>query len=453
MIIFLPLWLAGGMVHPMIGYGIALLTMIYWYTEGKQHYFIMAFIFVLVMADSHSSKMNFQANLRIPILFFLMFFALEAFYRGKFGLKKVFFDSLPFFFVAFVVIINSPTPTMAFAKTISYLFLLFIVTHYLPYTIKITKGKLIIDIAYFVTALLIFSYMLIPIAPKIVIWRAEIGGTQASFRSFFSNPNGLGLYATMLTPFFFILAHIFENKRMLLAIATGLFLFSVALAGSRTSLGSILLFFGLYIFHVYLKDGKHLWQRRIGNWGVKILWFFIIPIGILIVASFGITDLIELAGLGEALEVHTIETGAGRFVAWEHAISEIEKAPWFGRGFHYDVHHFREVSDILYKLGHSGGSHNSYLSFILNIGIVGLLCFFYFLFKLFRQIKGKAKNFIVPYVFLILLSSNFEAWLASSINYITIFFYLTIILLIYYDEFKEMATKEKNRKVLLRKTP
>ena len=160
---FLPLWLAGGVVHPTIGYGIALLTMIYWYSEGKQHFFIMAFVFVLIMADSHSSKMNFQANLRIPILFFLMFFALEALYRGKFGLKKVFFACIPFFVVAFAVLIASPTPVMGFAKTISYLFLLFIVIHYLPYTIIKSRGKLIIDIAYFVTALLIFSYMLIPI--------------------------------------------------------------------------------------------------------------------------------------------------------------------------------------------------------------------------------------------------------------------------------------------------
>jgi len=436
---FVPLWIIAGSIHPILGYGAAFLTMIYWYAEGKQNFFIISFIFVLIMSDSSSSKVSFNSSLRIPILFFLMFFSLEAIYRGRIKIQKIYFYSFPFFLIAFGMIAFSPTPEMAFAKTVSYLFLLFIVIHYFPYTIFKTKGRLIIDVAYFVTAIACLSFILIPIYPSAVIWR--YGNPTSAFKGFFANPNGFGLFATLLVPFLFILSHIFDGYRKLLLFSTSLFFLAAFLAESRTAMASLLLFFGLYIFHVYLPDGKQQWQRKIGNWGIKLFWLFLCPLGVIIVSSFGIIGLIELVGLGETLEVHTLEGGAGRFLAWTHAIEAVKENPWLGKGFHYDVHYFRVHAEVLYKLGHSGGSHNSYIAFMMNVGIIGLCAFLFFLISLFRKIKGGGKRFIVPYFFLLMMSTNFEAWLASSINYITIFFYLTVICLIYFDEIKAMSDK------------
>ena len=439
LLLFVPLWMIAGSIHPILGYGAAFLSMIYWYAEGKQHFFIIAFIFVLILSDASSSKVSFNSSLRIPILFFIMFFALEAVYRGKIKIQKIFFLSFPFFIIAFSMIPFSPTPTMAFAKTISYLFLLFIVIHYFPYTIFITKGRLIIDVAYFVTAVICLAFILIPIYPSAVIWR--YGNPTSAFKGFFANPNGFGLFATLLVPFLFILSHIFDGYRKLLLFSTSLFFLGAFLAESRTAMASLLIFFGLYIFHVFLPTGKELWKRRIGNWGIRLFWFLLFPLGILVLNTFGIIGIIEMVGLGEALEVHTLEGGAGRFLAWSHAIEAVKENPWFGKGFHYDVHYFREKAYILIKLGHSGGSHNSYIAFMMNVGIVGLAAFLLFLISLFRKIKGKAKKFIIPYFFLLLMSTNFEAWLASSINYITIFFYLTVISLIYFDEIRAISDR------------
>ena len=443
LLLFVPLWMVAGSIHQIIGYGAALLSMIYWYAEGKQHFFIIAFIFVLILSDSSSSKVSFNSSLRIPILFFMMFFALEAVYRGQIKIQKIYFYSFPFFMIAFGMILFSPTPTMALAKTVSYLFLLFIVIHYFPYTIFKTKGRLIIDVAYFVTAIVSLSFILILIYPSAVIWR--YGNPTSAFRGFFANPNGFGLFATLLVPFLFILSHIFDSYRKLLLVSTSLFFLAAFLAESRTAMASLLIFFGLYIFHVYFPAGKELWQKRVGNWGIRLFWFFLCPLGILILSTFGIIGLIELVGLGETLEVHTLENGAGRFLAWSHAIEAVKENPWLGKGFHYDVHYFRVNADILYKLGHSGGSHNSYIAFMMNVGIIGLAAFLFFLINLFRKIKGNGRKFIVPYFFLLLMSTNFEAWLASSINYTTIFFYLTVICLIYFDEIRAIADKsEKN---------
>ena len=426
-----------GTVNQFFGYGVSFLTMIYWYSQRKQHFFVIAFLFVLIAADANASVMNFQANLRIPILFFLMFFSLEALYRGLFGIKKIFFYTLPFFIIAFSVILLSPTPIMSLAKTVSYFFLIFISLHYFPYLILKSRGKIVIDIAYFVTLVGTLSIILYIVAPRFVIWRP--GTSAETFSGFFANPNGVGLYATLVVPFVFILSHIFHNKRQLLYFSTVIFFISAILSESRTALASLLLFFGLYFFHVYLVKSDRRWKRRIKNWGKKLLWFFLAPLGLIIIGSFGVTGLIEAFGLGEALDVHTIETGAGRFIAWEHALEEIARNPWLGKGFHYDVHYFREISEILYRLGHEGGSHNSYLAFMLNVGLFGLFCYLFFLINLIRQIKGFAKNFIVPYLILILMSTNFEAWLASSVNYVTIFFYLTLIHLIYFERIKSEA--------------
>ena len=439
LLLFVPLWVIAGSVNPLLGYGLAFATMLFWYTEGKQHFFIIAFIFVLLLSDSSSSKASFNSSLRIPILFFLVFFTLEAIYKNRIKLQKIFFYTIPFFIIAFGIIPYSPTQSMAFAKTVSYLFLLFIVTHYFPYVILKTKGKLIIDVAYFVTGFACLSFIMIPIYPSAVIWR--YGNVTSAFKGFFANPNGFGLFATLLVPLLFIMSHIFDGYRKLLLFSTSLFFLAAFLAESRTAMASLLIFFGLYIFHVYLPTGKEPWKRKIGSWGIKLFWFFLFPIGMIVISSFGVIGLLELAGLGETLEVHTLSDGAGRFVAWTHAFEAVMENPWLGKGFHYDVHYFRMARDVLTKLGHSGGSHNSFIALMMNVGVFGLFFFLFFLAKLFRKIKGDGKKFIIPYFFLLMMSANFEAWLASSINYVTIFFYLTITCLIYFDDIKAIADK------------
>lgn len=442
LLFFLPIWYICGSVHEVLGYITVFLTLIYWYSQRRHHFFLMSFFFVTVMADGATSGMGFAANLRIPILFFIMFFAVEAFYRGSYGIKSIYFASFPFFIVAFLSLLNSPTFILGFAKTVSYFFLVFIIIHYLPYIIKQSGAEMLFDIIYFVILFITLSLVLLPIAPSVVTWHH--GSAWASFRGFFHNPNGLGIFCTMTVPLMFILGHIFTGKRILFIYATGIIILCAILADSRTALGSIVLFFSLYFFYTFFRDPKYPKRLIIGRWATRFLWWVAIPIGCLLLYSFGLIGLIESLGLGETLEVQTLETGAGRFIAWEHALEEISKNPWFGNGFHYDVHHFRSIQKILRATGHSGGTHNSYLSFLLDFGIIGLVFFLYFLYKLFASIKGYARNFIVPYFAVFFFTSNFEAWLASSINYVTIYFFLTITSLIYFDTFQKSYLESKN---------
>ncbi len=435
-----------GAIFAPAGYLLVFGTLIYWYTRQKYEFFIIAFILFLILADARSSGLGFVQSLRIPLLFFLMFFALEAMYRGVFGVKKLFFYSLPFFATAFFCLLFSPVFAMGFAKTASYFFLIFIVLHYWPYIIIKTRSRILVDVAYFITFFATGALITYVVYPAPVTWHP--GTPMASYKGMFSNPNGLGLYSTLMVPFTFIMSHIFVKKKKLLYFATTILTISAFLADSRTAMGCLLFFFIFYFFYVYFRNTESVIRRRIGKWATRILWFVFIPMGVAILVFIGVSDLVIMLGLGEVLEVQTIDSGAGRFVAWQHAIEGIEKNGWWiGRGFHYDVQYFRDMKDILAMLGHSGGTHNSYLSLILDVGLLGLICFLFFLGMMLKQIKGEAKNFIVPYLVVILFSSNFEAWLASSINYVTIFFYLTIILLIYFDEFKAAHLEEYKDKL------
>ena len=429
-----------------IGFLVVFFTLAYWYSRRKYEYFIISFILFLILADARSSGLGFNQSLRIPFLFFLMFFSVERIYRRAYGVKKVFFYSIPFFLVSVMCLFRSPTLGMAFAKTVSYFLLVFVVVHYFPYIIIKTKAAILFDVVYFVAGVASLGLLLYLIYPGPVVWK---GGGTIQYKGFFSNPNGMGIYCTLMVPFTFISSHIYPKKRFLLYYTTIILIISTLLCQSRTAMGCLFLFFAFYFFFVFFRTTNYMFARRIGRWASRLFLWILLPLAGLILSTVGLVGLIEFLGLGESLEVHTIASGAGRFVAWQHAIEGINKSGWwFGKGFHYDVQYFRDMSEALRKLGHSGGSHNSYLAFIMNVGIVGLLCFLGFLYKLFSQIKGQAKSFIIPYLAVILFSTNFESWLSSSINYVTIFFYLTIIMLVYFDEFKE-AYAERNRPILI----
>ena len=443
---FIPVWLLVGAIFMPAGVFVVFITLAYWYSRKKYEYFIISFILFLILADSRASGLSFHQSLRIPFLTYIMFFAVEAIYRGVYGIRKIFFYAIPFFFVATMCVFRSPTIEISFAKTISYFFLIFVVIHYFPYIIIKTKAAILFDVVYFVAGVATLGLLLYVIYPQSVSW---YGGASVQYKGFFANPNGMGLYCTLMVPFTFISSHIFPKKKLLLYYTTFILSVSTVLCDSRTAMGCLFLFFSFYFFFVFFRNTSSIPRKRIGRWAIRFFWWILLPLAVLVLYTFGLVGLIETLGLGESLEAHTITNGAGRIIAWQHAIEGINKTGWwFGKGFHYDVHYFREMREILSKLGHSGGSHNSYLAFVMNVGVVGLGCFLFFLYKLFSQIRGEARNFIVPYLAVILFSTNFESWLSSSINFVTIFFYLTIIMLIYFDAFKA-AYAEENCPILI----
>lgn len=81
-------------------------------------------------------------------------------------------------------------------------------------------------------------------------------------------------------------------------------------------------------------------------------------------------------------------------------------------------------------LGHQGAAHNSYLTFWLDTGLIGLILYLLGLF--FTFVKASFSNkYAFPVLYAVLFSNNYESWLTASLNPFTIqlLFILTVILI------------------------
>src|SRR5690606_21275266 len=132
--------------------------------------------------------------------------------------------------------------------------------------------------------------------------------------------------------------------------------------------------------------------------------------------------------LEKSFRLETLQQGSGRTIAWEFAWKNIQESLFIGKGIGYDEYLMRENREFLSKAGHEGGVDNTYLIVWLNTGLIGLLAFLRGVFLLF--IKGAKNNsYAFPALFAILLSINFEPWLAASLNPFTSMFLIIVTLL------------------------
>jgi len=103
-------------------------------------------------------------------------------------------------------------------------------------------------------------------------------------------------------------------------------------------------------------------------------------------------------------------------VVWE----EIKNSPWFGRGILYDDYFMDDY--VARYLGENaarqwGGVWSSYLSLLLDVGVIGCLAYAYFWVKIFR--KAQYKNTAIAFIIMCLLSGITESWMAASMNAFT----------------------------------
>ena len=166
----------------------------------------------------------------------------------------------------------------------------------------------------------------------------------------------------------------------------------------------------------------------------NFFWFFGLPIIVFIFTAVPLETLVGLVGLEEFLRVESLKTGTGRFLAWGLGLTEIQNNLWIGRGFGYEEYFFYQLREFLIATEHQGGMHNSYLTFLMNNGVLGSIPFVIFLIALFRKVK--VKKFAFPFIIVVLISANFESWLNSSLNAFTFFFFVILSFLISYKTLK-----------------
>ena len=411
-LIFPVLFVAGNLFEPL-SYLLLLVMMLYWVGNGQDNVMIIAMLFILILGDSRSPSLDFMKNLRILAILMLAMRSMYDMVTGKYRFNRLLLYSLPFFIVAIAGGLLNPRIGTSMAKMLSYFFLLMLALNYFPYHFRRNRGRMIMDIVYVSVVVFFMGLVFIAINPGFVYFGER-------YRGLLGNPNGLGLYAAMMFPMMMIAWKRFPHKRNTLRLAMGLLIFSVLLCKSRTALGTIGIFYFLYYFHTH---GKAL---KVG------LWLFVLPSLALFFLLVDIPALLFSLGVGEYLRAESITTGTGRFLAWGLGWAEILQNPWIGRGFAYEEYFFFQLREMLVTTEHQGGIHNSYLTFLMNNGFIGLLLFLSFLFMLFRKIS--IPGFGVPFVVAMLISANFESWLNSSLNAFTIHFLMTLTVLIMYPK-------------------
>ena len=146
--------------------------------------------------------------------------------------------------------------------------------------------------------------------------------------------------------------------------------------------------------------------------------------------------------------VKEISNLSGRTVMWDHAIDFIAKNNfWHGNGWGIGSRHLFKTIDIGIGNEFISSIHNSFIEVFLNVGIIGFIPWFTFIFLLLlRHIlrnddlyKNKLNfNIILPF----LIGTGFmSSKLGSGINFIN-------IMLIFYCfiNSKKIFTFESNRK-------
>src|SRR6185436_5733844 len=356
---------------------------------------ICGLFYLMVLSDSWSLAMTWARN--VKNIYMLMLALFVIFDPKEFRYKNtLFYPFIPYMLLATILITQSPDFMATFQKTLSYILLLTIIPAYYNKLLEEQPEKFLKGLIYTATCLLLYGFMLIVISYN----TAYLIGR---FRGVMGNPNGLGIFCTVLFAFFTITINKYKNlfSRNEIIMIYGAILISVFLSGSRNTVLSILIFFGF---------------SRLFKVSYWLGFTIIITIGVVYqVILANLTDIMTAMGVSEYMRADKFEEGSGRIVAWKFAWDKIQENFLFGKGIGYEGWLFYQNAQYLYTKGHIGNSHNSWLATWLNTGIVGLLLFLFGL--IYSFVKASVKSpYALPLMYAVLFSATFEAWLVGSLN-------------------------------------
>lgn len=385
------------------------LTILLLYLNNKIPEIFFGFLFVLVISDNLEEPMMFAKSFKnIYILIFSSLILINL--ENIINKITIYLYFVPYFILAGIGIIYSPVLGTSVQKLLSYILLFMCVPNYVSLCYQL-QGKIFFrNLIYFMFSIIVIGFLLRFIWPEVAF---SHGGR---LRGVFGNPNGLGIFMVV----FFLLYSTVRIKypslfrrheHLLIIIITLYFTYKT---GSRAALIAILIYFPF----------SRIFQTSVF---LGFLFFFIVLLSSEMLV-FYFPKIIVGMGMEKSFRVETLNEGSGRIIAWEFAWQNIQKSLLIGKGLAFDEYLMRSNFEMLSKAGHEGGVHNTYLIMWLNTGLIGLLFFLRAFFILFYKASLKHKQ-AFPLMFSIMLSINFEPWLAASLNPYTIIYLIIISLL------------------------
>jgi len=383
---------------------------------------LLGFWFILILSDSSVYSLEFAKTIK-PL--FILLVALGFFIKRKSIIEvgnPIVKSFLPFIFWSFVVIIFSPGIGVCFQKTLSYALLLFLVPYLVNWSMKFERDNFLRSVVYFgaiiLLACLVYSF-----------FAGEKAFLEERFRGFFGNTNGLGIFCMLL----FIFFEVALSKDKLVFSKTEKWIFYIVILGvlaySQTRSAIFSVFIYLLFSRIYFISGF------IGFLLFCSIIFLYDHIFELIISG------IEILGLDNYFRKDTLLEGSGRVIAWGFAWQEIQSSYssfTFGKGFNYTETLFKDNFHLLSRRGHLGNAHQSFLTFWLDTGVIGVILYCVGLVITF--IKASKKSVLAwPIFYALIFSVSFESWLTASLNPFTIILIMTLTVMIYEEPKEEIS--------------
>jgi len=378
--------------------------------KGRYIELILGFMMILVLSDNRNWSMEWTGNAKNVYIVLLSLIAI--FDRKHFTVpNKLFLPFVPFLIYAALIVYKNPEPIISFEKVLSYFLLFAFIPLYFSKLLKENPVQFLRDVIYFSVGLLLVGFLYAIVRPDLTFLVERYNGILG-------NPNGVGIFCNVLFFAIYIITdkypELFTNReKLFFYVVIGI---SMIMAGTRTGIMSVMIFLLFARFN-------------------KLSPFYGFAILIVIALSYqlftdNLSDILHSLGLEKSLRSETIESGSGRFVAWTFAWTHIQKNYFFGMGWDYDNQLFTLYRPLLSSLGHNGGIHNVFLGFWLCLGIVGVVLFYYAFFKTYF-IAASRSRLALPFMYAVLFSTTFEAWLMGSLNPFTIYWLLALQVIFY----------------------
>ncbi len=401
------LWVIVGRFNDLVAHGFVALSVFLLYRRNMLLEIFIGFIFILTISDNRLHALDFAKTAKntYTILIALIVLAKKTEEYVKIDLYKYIITYIAF---AVICLIYAPSDLISTAtqKTLSYFLLFLIIPNFISLLLKIYSIKLYKNLFYFICLILLFGLLTKFIA-------SDFSHINGRFRGVLGNPNGLGIYTSLILLSFLVikdlLPNIFNREGTILIVGSAGI--SLLLSGSRNSILTVLIFvLSRYIF------------KKSITLGVTTFILFALLYQIV---DLNVEQIIISLGLGNFFRVDTLKNGSGRLVAWEFAFQQIKESVYLGRGINYTEWIYTKYFAYLNKLGHQGAAHNAYLTIWLDTGLFGLISFLTGLLALFIRL-AKSYSAAIPLLFALLFSNQFESWVTASLNPFTIFLILMV---------------------------
>lgn len=393
------IWLLTGIYAGQVAFGVIPLTLLLMKRKGRYEDLLLGYLFILIISDSLENKLLFAKNAKniyIVVMAIFVFFDRRSFYP---------FDSLHKIFTAFFIFsvftmcfsIGDPFIFTSVQKTASFILSFFVVPNFVTKLYREQGVEFFRNLIFFILTTLIVGFILKYTSPSVVMLES------GRYRGVLGNPNGLGIYCFLTFIIFFVLNDFYPNlfnKRERI-ITYALILTSIFLTNSRNAILAVFIF---YVFQRFFSFSPFL--------GFVV---FLAALFFTELVTDNLTSIMTSLGLGHMFRVNTLEEGSGRYVAWKFAWKQITQNFFIGKGFAYNEYYMRQHYDELNRLGHQGGIHNSFLTFWMDQGLIGLIIYLRSYILMFMKAVKKTK-FAFPIMFSISFTAIFESWLVGSLS-------------------------------------